>query len=84
MPTAFSDLLARVRATPATHALELPSDWGQGRSTFGGLIVAFRLTPRDAGVVAGAHFGLALLIAMGSMLSAAISSGAGAAAGAAG
>ncbi len=51
---------------------------------FGGLIVAFRLTPRDAGVVAGAHFGLALLIAFGSMLSAAISSGAGAAAGAAG
>jgi len=43
MPTAFSDLLARVRATPATHALELPSDWGQGRSTFGGLIVALAL-----------------------------------------
>ncbi len=44
---------------------------------FGGLVVAFRLAPRDAAVVAGAHFGLALLIGLGSTLSSAIQAGAG-------
>ncbi|MFV8752374.1 acyl-CoA thioesterase [Nannocystaceae bacterium ST9] len=44
MPTAFSTLLAGVRATPgSTASIEVPADWGQGRSTFGGLVVALAL-----------------------------------------
>ena len=42
---------------------------------FGGLVVAFKLAPKDAAVVGGAHFGLALLVALGSTLSAVISAG---------
>jgi acyl-CoA thioesterase len=44
MAMSFSDLLARVRATPGSSTtIEVPPDWGQGRSTFGGLIVALAL-----------------------------------------
>lgn len=42
---------------------------------FGGLIVAFRLAPRDAAVVGGMHFGLALLVGLGSMLTSFIQAG---------
>jgi hypothetical protein len=45
---------------------------------FGALVVAFRLPPRDAAVIGGAHFGIALVVYFGSMLAAVIS-GAGAA-----
>lgn len=41
---AFSDLLARVHEMPGSSVtIEVPPDWGQGRSTFGGLIVALAL-----------------------------------------
>ncbi|MDQ7014215.1 MAG: hypothetical protein Q9O74_10000 [Planctomycetota bacterium] len=43
---------------------------------FGGLVVAFRLAPRDAGVIGAAHFGVALLLVLGGLLQGAISSGA--------
>ncbi|MBK7404778.1 MAG: hypothetical protein IPJ41_09120 [Phycisphaerales bacterium] len=43
---------------------------------FGGVVVAFRLPPRDAAVIGGAHFGLAILIGLGSMLSGVIQAGA--------
>lgn len=44
MPTSFDDLLARVRSAPAgPAATTIPPDWGQGRSTFGGLVVALAL-----------------------------------------
>jgi len=43
---------------------------------FGGLVFAFRLAPRDAAVVAGAHFGLVLLVGVGSLLSSVIQAGA--------
>lgn len=43
MPTTFSDLLARARAETPSLTIEVPSDWSQGRSTFGGLIVALAL-----------------------------------------
>lgn len=43
---------------------------------FGAVVVLFRLTARDAGVLVGAHFGLALLVTMGNMLSAVIARGA--------
>lgn len=44
---------------------------------FAALVVAFRLAPRDAAVVGGAHFCLALLVSLGSTLSGAIQAGAG-------
>ncbi len=43
---------------------------------FGGLVVAFRLAPRDAAVIGAAHFGVALLLVLGGLLQGAISSGA--------
>jgi acyl-CoA thioesterase len=44
MLTAFSDLLAAARSTKASDLeIEVPDDWGQGRSTFGGLVVALAL-----------------------------------------
>lgn len=43
---------------------------------FGGLVVAFRLPPRDAAVVGGSHFGVALLLWLGGLLSSAIQAGA--------
>ncbi len=44
MPTSFTELLARVRASePGPATVEVPSDWTQGRSTFGGLPVALAL-----------------------------------------
>jgi acyl-CoA thioesterase len=44
MPTSFDDLLARARmAPPGPATTSIPPDWGQGRSSFGGLIVALAL-----------------------------------------
>lgn len=44
MPTSFDDLLASARVTPPGPAtVTIPPDWGQGRSSFGGLIVALAL-----------------------------------------
>jgi hypothetical protein len=43
----------------------------------GGVFSTFRLPPRDVGVIAGAHFGLALLVSLGNLLTGVIS-GAGA------
>jgi hypothetical protein len=43
---------------------------------FGGLVVAFRLAPRDAAVVGGSHFGVAMLLWLGGLLSSAIQAGA--------
>lgn len=42
---------------------------------FGGLILLFRLSPKDGGVVAGLHFGIALLVTLGNMLSSVIGAG---------
>ncbi|QKK09068.1 MAG: hypothetical protein HND58_13470 [Planctomycetota bacterium] len=35
---------------------------------FGGLVVAFRLAPRDAAVIGAAHFGVVMLLVLGGML----------------
>ncbi|MCC7390077.1 MAG: hypothetical protein IT431_15060 [Phycisphaerales bacterium] len=51
---------------------------------FGGLVVAFRLPPRDAAVVGGSHFGVAMLLWLGGLLSSAIQAGALAGAGSGG
>jgi len=47
-----------------------------GVAYFAGLVATFRLAPRDAAAVGGAHFGLVLLVGLGSTLSAVIHSGA--------
>lgn len=43
---------------------------------FGGLVVAFRLAPRDAAVIGAAHFGVALSLLLGGLLQGAIAGGA--------
>jgi acyl-CoA thioesterase len=40
MPTPFSELMRAARAGAGTCAVEVPDDWLQGRSVFGGLQVA--------------------------------------------
>lgn len=67
-------------------SLEIPLTGGKleevllgAAAYFGVVVVAFRLSARDAAVVGGAHFGLALLVALGNLLAGVISSaGAGA------
>lgn len=49
--TAFAALLGRVRAgADGCATVELPAGWGQGRSVFGGLVVALALRALRAGV----------------------------------
>ncbi|MFG0243880.1 MAG: hypothetical protein ACF8R9_13920 [Phycisphaerales bacterium JB054] len=42
---------------------------------FGGLVVAFRLAPRDAAVIGAAHFGVVMLLVLGGMLQGVILTG---------
>jgi acyl-CoA thioesterase len=41
--TSFSALLEAIRATGSTYRVEIPEDWQQGRTTFGGLTAALCL-----------------------------------------
>lgn len=83
LESAAARMLLAVSLFLVVYSLDIPITNGKleevvlaAGAYFGGLIVAFRLQPRDAAVIGGAHFGMALLLWLGSMLSGAIHSGA--------
>jgi acyl-CoA thioesterase len=48
--TSFSALLGAIRAADSTYRVEIPEDWQQGRTTFGGLTAALCLAAADRAV----------------------------------
>lgn len=64
------------------YSLDIPITGGKleevllaAAAYFGGLVVSFRMSPQDAGLVGALHFGVALLLWLGGMLRAAIETG---------
>jgi hypothetical protein len=79
---AAARMLVAVALFLAVYSLDIPLTQGKleevvlaAGAYFGGLVVAFRLMPRDAAVIGGAHFGVALLLWLGGLLRAIIASG---------
>lgn len=80
---AAARLLLVVSMFLVVYSLKIPLTAGKWEEVtlaaaayFGGLVVAFRLAPRDAAVVGAMHFGVALLLGLGGLLQHAINAGA--------
>ncbi len=80
---AAARVLLAVSLFLVVYSLKIPITGGKleevilaAAAYFGGLMVAFRLAPRDAAVVGAAHFGVAMLLLLGGLLQGAIASGA--------